>query len=63
MARDCKITGIIDWEDAGWYPEYWEYVKFFQRSSSEDGDWRCYADVMFPQSYPDEQVDHIAMSK
>jgi serine/threonine protein kinase len=20
------ITGIIDWEMAGWYPEYWEYV-------------------------------------
>lgn len=21
------ITGIIDWEQAGWYPEYWEYCK------------------------------------
>lgn len=63
MVRDSKITGIIDWEDAGWYPEYWEYVKFFQRSSTEDGDWRCYADAIFPQSYPDELVDHIAMSK
>ena len=21
-----KITGIIDWEFAGWYPEYWEYA-------------------------------------
>lgn len=22
-----KISGIVDWECAGWYPEYWEYTK------------------------------------
>ncbi|KAI1774792.1 kinase-like protein [Hypoxylon cercidicola] len=22
-----RITAIIDWEQAGWYPEYWEYCK------------------------------------
>ncbi|OAL51583.1 hypothetical protein IQ07DRAFT_506665, partial [Pyrenochaeta sp. DS3sAY3a] len=22
-----KITGIIDWETAGWWPAYWEYTK------------------------------------
>lgn len=22
-----RITGIIDWEFGGWYPEYWEYTK------------------------------------
>jgi thiamine kinase-like enzyme len=22
-----RITGIVDWEQAGWYPEYWEYCK------------------------------------
>lgn len=21
------IVGIVDWEQAGWYPEYWEYCK------------------------------------
>lgn len=24
-----RVTGIIDWEFAGWYPEYWEYVRMF----------------------------------
>ncbi|EGY21113.1 uncharacterized protein VDAG_02637 [Verticillium dahliae VdLs.17] len=24
-----RITGIIDWEFAGWYPEYWEYTKMW----------------------------------
>ncbi|WEW60684.1 hypothetical protein PRK78_006171 [Emydomyces testavorans] len=23
---DGRVTGIIDWESAGWYPDYWEYV-------------------------------------
>ena len=21
------MTGIVDWENAGWYPEYWDYTK------------------------------------
>ncbi|KAK2598485.1 hypothetical protein N8I77_011898 [Diaporthe amygdali] len=28
MRRQCiKVTSILDWEMAGWYPEYWEFVK------------------------------------
>lgn len=26
MVRDNKIASIIDWEMAGWYPDYWEYT-------------------------------------
>ena len=21
-----KVTGIVDWDTCGWYPEYWEYI-------------------------------------
>lgn len=27
LVRDAKVVAIIDWECAGWYPEYWEYTK------------------------------------
>ncbi|KAG7129493.1 hypothetical protein HYQ46_010110 [Verticillium longisporum] len=27
VAGSRRIDGIIDWEQAGWYPEYWEYCK------------------------------------
>ncbi|KAK2789136.1 hypothetical protein FQN53_002360 [Emmonsiellopsis sp. PD_33] len=27
LVRDGKVCAIIDWEFAGWYPEYWEYTK------------------------------------
>lgn len=23
----CSIPGIIDWDQAGWYPEYWEHCE------------------------------------
>lgn len=26
MVHDDEVTGIIDWETAGWYPGYWEYT-------------------------------------
>lgn len=29
MVVNEKITGIIDWEFAGWFPEYWEYTKMY----------------------------------
>ncbi len=22
-----RVMGVLDWEQAGWYPEYWEYCK------------------------------------
>ncbi|PBL02198.1 kinase-like protein [Armillaria gallica] len=35
--RHLKITDIIDWEQAGWMPEYWEYcfVPIFNGSRSK----------------------------
>ena len=24
--HDGHVSGFIDWESAGWYPEYWEFT-------------------------------------
>ncbi|KAI8657860.1 APH domain-containing protein [Fusarium keratoplasticum] len=61
LVQDEKIQGLVDWEDSGWYPEYWEYVKFFQRMA--DKDWKQYAEDIFPELYHDELVEFVAMSK
>jgi aminoglycoside phosphotransferase (APT) family kinase protein len=29
IVKKGHVTGIIDWEMAGWYPEHWEFVKAF----------------------------------
>lgn len=39
-AGDWKVTGIVDWEEAGFDPEYWEAVKATGTFlPNEDGDW------------------------
>ncbi|KAK3318707.1 hypothetical protein B0H66DRAFT_591386 [Apodospora peruviana] len=27
LVRNGKLSGVVDWENSGWYPEYWEYTK------------------------------------
>jgi hypothetical protein len=34
-----KVSAIIDWEMAGWYPEYWEYCKIHLTDPRAVGDW------------------------
>lgn len=56
------LAAVIDWEDAGWYPEYWEYIKFFYRPTYVSRDWRDGADVMFPRSYNDELLNYAVLA-
>jgi aminoglycoside phosphotransferase (APT) family kinase protein len=32
VVQDGRITGILDWEWAGFYPEHWEFVTFVKNS-------------------------------
>lgn len=32
----AKVVGIIDWQESGWYPEYWEVLK---AKYNADGRW------------------------
>jgi hypothetical protein len=57
MVKDGQITGLLDWEYAGWYPEYWDHVKFFDRPCSHK-DWKECVDVILPQAYHQELVYH-----
>jgi aminoglycoside phosphotransferase len=51
------IVGIIDCEDAGWYPEHWEFLQFLR---SMYRNYRDYGEVIFETFYPDEfMVDNF----
>jgi aminoglycoside phosphotransferase (APT) family kinase protein len=30
IVQEGKIVAIIDWETAGWFPEYWEYTQAWE---------------------------------
>lgn len=45
-----KVTGILDWEYAGWYPDYWEYAQRWDISMLPGGS--CFnRPVFWRQSY------------
>lgn len=44
-----KITGILDWEYAGWYPDYWEYAQIIRPAFQ--GDWSMWMDRTAPQTW------------
>lgn len=57
IVRDNKVVALVDWESAGWFPEYWDFCKFFARSAASK-DWFDYAAVIFPETYFDELLRH-----
>ncbi|KAB8214223.1 hypothetical protein BDV33DRAFT_196274 [Aspergillus novoparasiticus] len=47
--RAGNITGIIDWEYAGWYLDYWEYVQILRPAFW--GDWSIWMERTAPERW------------
>lgn len=47
--QNGQITGIIDWELAGWYPEYWEYANIMKPRREDN--WQEWMDGTAPQKW------------
>jgi thiamine kinase-like enzyme len=47
--EENNVTGVIDWEYAGWYPEYWEYAQIVRPAFW--GDWSVWMDKTAPQRW------------
>jgi len=48
MVTDPELV-IVDWETAGWYPSYWEYVMAMSACGNMKDDWNVWVDrVMQP---------------
>lgn len=57
IVRDGSIVAIIDWEFAGWYPSYWEYV--FAVRGLDNIDWDTLGSnlhALFDQRYGMEYI-------
>lgn len=51
--KDGRIVSIIDWECAGWLPEYWDYTRsYFGSIRSSPGWWEMFQEISV--QYPDE---------
>jgi hypothetical protein len=36
LVEDGHLSGIVDWQTAGWYPDYWEFVRACMYRSDDD---------------------------
>jgi tRNA A-37 threonylcarbamoyl transferase component Bud32 len=60
LVKDGRVVGIIDWETAGWYPEYLEYARL-KRSNLDAPEWEeRLCKLMDP--YLDEESAEDALS-
>lgn len=48
---DHNITGILDWEAAGWYPDYWEYSQMFRPADEATREWQKWMDLTAPRKW------------
>lgn len=64
IVQNSKIVCILGWDSGGWYPEWWEYVKFFEaRTAPENQDWYDYARDIFAETYPSELVAYQGIAR
>ena len=57
MVQDGHITGIIDWEAAGWLPEYWEFTTALRGPKMyEEPPWRRFIRSL-PSYHYDTEYD------
>jgi len=52
-----RVVGIVDWQESGWYPEYWEYLKTLCTAGTVDK-WAPFVDVSMTP-YPTEKLAFI----
>jgi len=68
MVQGTSVTGIIDWEHGGWYPEYWEYLKGLNSfdPSEECPDWweylKCITGDYMLEWAIDTLLDHFIVN-
>jgi hypothetical protein len=49
-----NISAILDWETAGWRPEYWEFVKMMHAMNGIDI-WRDFVGMALDATYEKEK--------
>lgn len=64
--HNIKITSILDWEMAGWYPEYWEFTKALATVDARGGplaDWCDYLPTDTIGQWPTEYSMDLLISR
>jgi len=60
IVQGSKITGIIDWETAGFYPTFWEYCRMHLPSAMTPG-WDYILKRVFPGPRRQKEIDTVSV--
>lgn len=55
LVRDGRVVALLDWETAGWFPEYWEFLKAMAAPMEWKTDWVDYLEQIL-DNYGDEYL-------
>ncbi|KAJ5143212.1 uncharacterized protein N7515_001999 [Penicillium bovifimosum] len=55
LVEGGRVTAILDWEYAGWYPAYWEYIQAL-RQLKPMPDWPEYLSRILPPRFEKEYI-------
>ena len=55
LVEEGHVIVILDWEDAGWYPAYWEYTQVLRQLKLVP-DWPEYISRILPPKFEREYV-------
>lgn len=58
LVNGSTITAILDWEFAGFYPDFWEYARMHHRAFGSPG-WDYVLARLFPRPYQEELVNTV----
>jgi len=61
LINNGKICGIIDWEQSGWWPYWWEYMKAFYcpqlTGDDENEEWRQFVELSMVIRKEEQGID------
>jgi aminoglycoside phosphotransferase (APT) family kinase protein len=60
LINNGKVSGIVDWEQSGWWPYWWEYAKAFysvQLDTSGQVEWRRFVEAILEAHAEEEKID------
>lgn len=58
LVRGDSVVGIIDWETAGWYPQYWEYTTACQ-VNPQNSFWRIEIEKFLDEMPEALEMEHL----
>lgn len=49
--KQSQVVGLLDWENAGFYPDYWEYAMTMRPMPRRDHDWQAFMKSLKPKNW------------